>query len=501
MNIKEAKNEIKNTLKAYLRKDAAGNYKIPAVRQRPILLMGPPGIGKTAIVEQAARECQVLCVAYTITHHTRQSAIGLPFIEKREYDGKEYSVTEYTMSEIIASIYDKMAQSGQKEGILFIDEINCVSETLAPAMLQFLQGKTFGSHKVPEGFIIVAAGNPPEYNKSVHDFDIVTLDRIRRIDITEDFSVWKEYGSRQGIHDGILTYLEIRKNHFYRIETTVDGKWFVTARGWEDLSEILCAYEELGIETTKEIILEYLQHPKIASDFSDYLKLYIKYEKEYDAEGILKGRYSKNIRERLKEAPFDERISVTGLLLGKLNEGFMEAYETRSFVNDLYQELITYKEGMESKAAYVLLEDIIKEREAKALKNKAGGLLEAREAKIKYKVTEILTEYLLLLKSKGINSAEEGFLILKAEFEKETGRLLQITSKWGEALENSFAFMEEAFFEGQEMVLFVSELTNGYYSMEFISENGSESYYKYNQKLLFHQEHTRLLEKIHKVLD
>ena len=40
--------------------------------------MGPPGIGKTQIMEQAARECGVALVAYTITHHTRQSAVGLP---------------------------------------------------------------------------------------------------------------------------------------------------------------------------------------------------------------------------------------------------------------------------------------------------------------------------------------------------------------------------------------------------------------------------------------
>ncbi len=93
---------------------------------------------------------------------------------------KEQAVTEYTMSEIVASIYEKIERTGLKEGILFIDEINCVSETLAPAMLQFLQCKTFGNHKIPDGWLIVAAGNPPEYNKSVREFDVVTMDRIRK---------------------------------------------------------------------------------------------------------------------------------------------------------------------------------------------------------------------------------------------------------------------------------------------------------------------------------
>ena len=108
------------------------NTAIPAIRQRPILLMGPPGIGKTQVMEQAARECGVALVAYTITHHTRQSAVGLPFIRQRNYGGRDVSVTEYTMSEIIASVYARMEATGLKEGVLFIDEINCVSETLGP---------------------------------------------------------------------------------------------------------------------------------------------------------------------------------------------------------------------------------------------------------------------------------------------------------------------------------------------------------------------------------
>ena len=150
MDIKRAKQEIKDSIEAYLAKDEFGEYRIPAIRQRPILLMGPPGIGKTQIMEQIARECRIGLVAYTITHHTRQSAVGLPFIKEKVYAGQEFSVTEYTMSEIIGSVYEKMEQTKIKEGILFIDEINCVSETLAPTMLQFLQGKTFGNQKVPE---------------------------------------------------------------------------------------------------------------------------------------------------------------------------------------------------------------------------------------------------------------------------------------------------------------------------------------------------------------
>ena len=53
MNIKEAKQELLQTIQVYTRKDSNGHYLLPSVRQRPILLIGPPGIGKTAIMEQA----------------------------------------------------------------------------------------------------------------------------------------------------------------------------------------------------------------------------------------------------------------------------------------------------------------------------------------------------------------------------------------------------------------------------------------------------------------
>ena len=108
MNIKQAKEQINIAMQEYFTKDSFGNYRIPIEKQRPIFLMGPPGIGKTAIMEQIAQELGVGLVSYSMTHHTRQSALGLPFFEHKTYGGREYAVSEYTMSEIIASVYDMM---------------------------------------------------------------------------------------------------------------------------------------------------------------------------------------------------------------------------------------------------------------------------------------------------------------------------------------------------------------------------------------------------------
>ena len=251
------------------------------------------------------------------------------------------------MSEIIASVYEKMEKTGMKEGILFLDEINCVSETLAPTMLQFLQCKTFGNQKIPAGWVIVAAGNPPEYNKSVREFDVVTLDRLKKIEIEANFPVWKEYAYRQGLHPAVISYLELRKENFYRIENTVDGKYFVTARGWEDLSQLIQVYELLGKTVDREVVTQYLQHRIVAKDFANYLELYYKYKKDYNVEDILEGQWDKNTLRKIGAASFDEHLSIISLLNGKLGEMFRDTFRMDAYVTKLYEYLVYFREHQE----------------------------------------------------------------------------------------------------------------------------------------------------------
>ena len=267
MNIKEAKDEIARSVEIYLDKNEFGEYNIPYMKQRPIFMIGAPGIGKTAIMEQIASELGIALVSYSMTHHTRQSAIGLPLIEERQYDGEAVKVSEYTMSEIIGSVYRVMEESGKREGILFLDEINCLSETLAPAMLLFLQYKTFGNRRLPEGWVIVTAGNPPQYNKSVKDFDVATLDRLKCFSIEEDFGIWKSYAYQNGIHAAIITFLEINPEWFYSIRTTVDGVQYVTARGWEDLSLAIGIYEKKKFDVNRNLVQQYITDTEIAIQY------------------------------------------------------------------------------------------------------------------------------------------------------------------------------------------------------------------------------------------
>jgi len=502
MNIKQAKQEIQNTLQAYLAKDELGNYLIPTIRQRPVLLMGPPGIGKTQIMAQIAQETGVGLVAYTITHHTRQSAIGLPFIEKRTYGDQTFSVTEYTMSEILASVYELMEKTGLKEGILFLDEINCVSETLAPMMLQFLQCKTFGNQALPEGWLIVAAGNPPEYNKSVRDFDVVTLDRVKRIDVTEDFAVWKEYARRKGVHGAVVSYLDIKKEHFYRVETTVDGLQFATARGWEDLSEIIIAYEKLGLKVDRQVVGQYIQLPRIAKDFANYLELYYKYRRTYHVDDILQGTWEKITVSELRSAPFDEKLSVMGLILSRLAEASKNVRVQDELTTALHVALKFFKKkiGVDTvhgvaESPRVILEQMIGDRQTVMKAAKDAGQLDKDTRDLSMREINALTDYRSRLVDEDIVD-EDAFEAVKGWFGAQVERRKTTAQECKDMMDNAFAFLEETFNQSQELVMFVTEITSGYDTSWFVEHFGCDAYFRHNRELLFDETQNRIREQI-----
>lgn len=496
MNIEKAKEAIKDTIEAYLLKDEYGRFVIPPIRQRPVLVMGPPGVGKTQIMEQIARECKIGLAAYTITHHTRQSAIGLPCIVEKEYGGQLKSVTEYTMSEIVASIYDKMKDTGLTEGILFLDEINCVSETLAPAMLQLLQCKTFGTHSVPEGWLIVAAGNPPEYNKSVRDFDVVTLDRVRLIQVEADFEAWKAYAYRQSIHPAILSYLNTRSESFCRIETTVDGRLFATPRGWEDLSRLMEVYERLGKPVDRDVIGQYLQFPRIASDFSNYLELYHKYRDDYQVDEILGGTIRESLCNRLMRARFDEKLSVISLLLSRLNRGFKETLRAGDRLEFLQGELKHLRDndsgdGIETRLLKAR-EQIENDRQAK----QRAGLLSRRDDELNRDAAGTLERFEKTLRLENFTDEECAWDRIRALFDGERRAYEAVFDQAGRQLECAFDFLEAAFGSSQELAVFITELNTNQSSVRFLREYDCPRYYQYNEGLLFSRREDAIKEQI-----
>lgn len=557
MNIKEAKVQIKNSMIAYFSKDEFGNYIIPIEKQRPIFMIGAPGIGKTAIMKQIAEELNVGLVSYSMTHHTRQSALGLPIIKKKTYGGVEYDISRYSMSEIIASVYDMMEDTGVKEGILFLDEINCVSETLAPSMLQFLQYKIFGQHRLPSGWIVVTAGNPPEYNKSVREYDIVTLDRLKVINVEPNYEVWREYALNSNVHGSILSFLEIKKEFFYIVETAVEGKNYVTARGWEDLSKMIYLYEKNNLKVDETLISQYIHHKEISKEFAVYYDLYNKYKSDYQIVNIVNGNATEDIKNRARLAKFDERISLLGLLIDNISSNMalavddeiciMEYLDVLKYIKaeitgdfskikeeekkankadidknienekDLLASGVEVGENNSQLKIRVKRDPKLEEEKYKKLhymdslnkhileeKRKlnvylTSGTLTATDSKKFNYVIKTLMYLLEEFKVEGIENNETSFELIRRDYEQKISAHTKRVEVIKKNIDNVFKFVEEIYGDGQEMVILVAELTTRYATAKFISTFGSDSYFKHNKEVLFYERKQELLDKINEL--
>ncbi len=515
MNIRQAKEYIKNSVNIYLKKDEFGEYSIPVVRQRPIFLLGAPGIGKTAIMEQIAQEMGIALVSYSMTHHTRQSALGLPFIAHKTYGGQEYDISEYTMSEIIAAIYETMEESGIREGILFLDEINCVSETLAPAMLQFLQYKVFGRHQVPEGWVIVTAGNPPEYNKSVREFDVVTMDRLKIMEVEADYRTWKEYALERHLHSAVLNFLDLKKEYFYHMEITAKGRSYVTARGWEDLSEILYHYEEESLKVDETLVGQYIRNERIVREFTVYYDLYQKYQKDYRIQEILEGSPTVQAIARARQASFDERLSLVGMLLDRMLADMQEVMEQAAYLTDTRALLLAVKNMAagdvrpEQVAAY--MEELEEKKRSRMFALDRAGTL-SKEERRKYKrVLQFMEQArkAVMAGEPGLDrgdarygengNGERAFALVKSRYESAVAAMKRETEQVQAKLHHLFAFAQEAFSEGNEMLILVTELTVSSAGAGFIAAFGSSDYQRYSQELMLSERQSQIQGQIAKL--
>jgi hypothetical protein len=357
-------------------------------------------------------------------------------------------------------------------------------------MLQFLQYKVFGRHKVPEGWVIVTAGNPPEYNKSVREFDVVTLDRLKVLEVEADYQTWKKYASERGIHNAILNFLEIKKDYFYHIEMTVKGRSYVTARGWEDLSQIIKLYEEESLAVDETLVGQYIRNDRIVKEFTAYYDLYNKYKKDYQLDAILAGNASDEAKMRGANATFDERLSVLGMLIDRIQSEIKDIVLTSDYLTALMEPLKAVKLASETKDAGALVELLsMQEQGRKTLidnLSRANSLSEQDKKKHR-RVMEFLHDAgraVVSAKAEQTATGADAFALIKERFDAEVSQMKRDTEAESARLHNLFAYVEETFEQGNELLILVTELTVNSYSARYISQFGCADYQKASSELM-----------------
>lgn len=324
ITISEAADMLKKICVTYLEKNKDGKFLIPKNRQRPVFFLGDAGIGKTDIPKQVADDMGLGFVSYSIVQQTRQSICGLPKITAKNYNGDEVLTTEYTASEIVTSVRDEIEKSGRTEGILFIDEANCTSETLAAPMLQLLQNKTLGQCAIPDGWILVLAGNPPEYNKSVKEFDSVTKDRLRIIRVRPDAQSWLKYADDRALNSVVISYISSDNSAIYDFDKESGN--ILTPRAWEELSLNIDAFERNNFDVTLSLVEQFVAVPSVANSFYDYYVMVKNTITEEEIDLAVQGKASKELITRLKGC----RMSIRFMLIACLKKRLHIAADTFS---------------------------------------------------------------------------------------------------------------------------------------------------------------------------
>lgn len=237
---------------------------------------------------------------------------------------------------------------------------------------------------------------------------------------------------------------------------------------------------------------QYLRNEKVVKEFTAYYDLYNKYKKDYHIEDILSGNPSVQAIARAKEAAFDERLSLLGMLLDKVQADMKDIMEQAAFLSDLKNPL----KGIGSTAAEMRLEQVLSQLEKQAegrkklLENlQTANTLSDSDRKKHCSVIRFLEESRKELYTGEAGSGAAAYDFLKMRYTARVEKMKQRTARVQQELHALFSFAEEAFgtkdgASGNEMLILVTELTVNSYSARFIATFGSPDYKRHNEELM-----------------
>ena len=293
----------------------------------------------------------------------------------------------------------------------------------------------------------------------------------------------------------MLTYLEIKKADFYRIESTVDGKSFVTARGWEDLSQMITLYEKNNIKVDIKLIRQYIQHDRTARSFAAYYDLFNKYRSDYQIDEILSGNASDSIKDRAKNAKFDERLSLLGLILDSVTASAKQVTDGEDMLRETLVTLKEFKLRTHDSdiSAEKLMNELIAVKKNELENGKQSSSISVSRQKTLARAISQLENMTALTVGKDGKTA---FADIRSRYDNLVSELKISAKTARDKMSNAFIICNEVYTDGQEMLILVTELTANSYTARFISEFGCKEYYEHNKALLFVDRSKEIMQRL-----
>ena len=219
------------------------------------------------------------------------------------------------------------------------------------------------------------------------------------------------------------------------------------------------------------------------------------------------GAGEKHIIEQLKkvkmakDASFEERFLVTGLLLDGLNGSFLTYEKMDGETGAVYQELLHLKAFLQDKKDMTALDEFTDMKKKSLAVRLEAELLTADQQTTEELVIRTLEEFSLTIRKEHITETEAGFERIRQLFTEMAEKRKACAKKITGELEQAFAFMKECFGDGQETVLFVTGLTRNTHAAAFIREYGCDPYFACSEKLLYRKQERKLQEECASLLE
>ena len=281
---------------------------------RPVYIWGAPGIGKSALVEQFAESVGLPCVSLLGSQLAPEDIIGIPQIK----DG----TSEFLPPKMIAR---------KEPYVLFLDELNACSQEVQKAFYSLIYEKRVGEYHLPEGSIIIGAGNRMQDGAIVKTMSSALLNRMFYVQMKVDSSQWLAWAYQNGIHTWVTDYITQRPDHLFS-EPPKTEEPYSTPRSWHMLSDILKEYRA-GERPVEEALIRMLAYGCVSASHAG---LFVAYTKQLGNKHLL-----------------NDIIKGTEKFPSKPQERDVLYFLAQSFRAKLIHELPESKQKMNQEAQYL----------------------------------------------------------------------------------------------------------------------------------------------------
>jgi hypothetical protein len=232
--------------------------------KRPLFLWGPPGIGKSELVEGITAELGGHMIDLRLGQMEPTDIRGIPFYNK-DLGKMDWAEPIDLPSEELASQYPIV--------VLFLDELNAAPASVQAAAYQLILNRRVGKYKLPDNVVMVAAGNRESDKGVTYRMPTPLANRFIHQEMKVDFASYQEWAVQNKIHKDVVGYLSFAKQDLYDFDAKSASRAFATPRSWTFVSQLL-SNETVDDDTLMNLIagtvgeglaVKFMAHRKIAS--------------------------------------------------------------------------------------------------------------------------------------------------------------------------------------------------------------------------------------------